>query len=106
MVSTLDSGSRGLSSRPGQVIVLCSWAKYFTLTAHLSTQEMGGGELSALWNVEGGGGNLAMNWHFIHRRVAPSRGGGRGGEEDGQLARIYSLASKADLLNEKTTIIV
>ena len=54
----------------------------------------------------GGGGNLAMNWHFIHRRVAPSRGGGRGGEEDGQLARIYSLASKADLLNEKTTIIV
>ena len=54
----------------------------------------------------GGGGNLAMNWHFIHGRVAPSRGGGRGGEEDGQLARIYSLASKADLLNEKTTIIV
>ena len=27
----------------------------------------------------GGGGNLAMNWHFIHGRVAPSRGGGRGG---------------------------
>ena len=48
-----------------------------------------------------------MNWHFIQGRVAPSRGGGGGGgEEDGQLARIYSLASKADLLNEKTTIIV
>ena len=29
-----------------------------------------------------------------------------GGEKDGQLAQIYSLASKADLLNEKTTIIV
>ena len=54
-----------------------------------------------------GGGTLAMNWHFIQGRVAPSRGGGGGGgEEDGQLARIYSLASKADLLNEKTTIIV
>ena len=53
----------------------------------------------------GGGGNLAMNWHFIQGRVAPSRGGGGGGEKDGQLAQIYSLASKADLLNEKTTII-
>ena len=85
MVSTLDSGSRGLSSRPGQVIVLCSWAKYFTLTAHLSTQE-------CKWVVAncqpyemlgGGGGNLAMNWHFIHGRVAPSRGGGRGGRRTG-----------------------
>ena len=32
MVSALDSGSRGPGSSPGRVIVLCSWAKYFTLT--------------------------------------------------------------------------
>ena len=88
--------------------MLCSWAKYCTLTALLSTQE-------CKWVVAncqpyemlgGGGGNLAMIWHFIQGRVAPSRGGGGGGEKDGQLAQIYSLASKADLLNEKTTIIV
>ena len=54
----------------------------------------------------GGGCNLAMNWHFIQGRVAPSQGGGGEGEKDGQLAQIYSLASKADLLNEKATIIV
>ena len=26
MVTALDSGARGLGSRPGLVIVLCSWA--------------------------------------------------------------------------------
>ena len=62
MVSTLDSGSRGLSSRPGQVIVLCSWAKYFTLTVFLSTQE-------CKWVVVNCQPyemlcNLAMNWYF------------------------------------------
>ena len=39
MVGVLDSGSRGLGSSPGQVIVLCSWARHFTLTVPLSTQE-------------------------------------------------------------------
>ena len=32
----------------------------------------------------GGGGNLAMNWHFIQGRVAPSRGGGGGGGGGGR----------------------
>ena len=39
MVSALDSGSRGPDSSPGRVIVLCSWAKHFTLTVPLSIQE-------------------------------------------------------------------
>ena len=39
VVSTLDSGSRGPGSSPGRVILLCSWAKHFTLTVPLSTQE-------------------------------------------------------------------
>ena len=39
MVSALDSGSRGPGLRPGRVIVLCSWARHFTLTVPLSTQE-------------------------------------------------------------------
>ena len=38
-VSALNYGSRGLGSRPGQVIALRSWAEYFTLTRPLSTQE-------------------------------------------------------------------
>ena len=32
MVSALDSGSKGPGSSPGRVIVLCSWARHFTLT--------------------------------------------------------------------------
>ena len=47
-----------------------------------------------------------MNWYFIQGRVAPSRGGGGGGKRTGNWLKFYSLASKADLLNEKTTIIV
>ena len=39
MVSALDSGSRGPGSNPDWVIVLCSWARHFTLTVPLSTQE-------------------------------------------------------------------
>ena len=38
-VSALNYGSRGLRSRPDQVIALRSWAEYFTLTRPLSTQE-------------------------------------------------------------------
>ena len=39
MVSGLDSGLRGPALSPAQVIVLCSWARHFTLTVSLSTQE-------------------------------------------------------------------
>ena len=39
MVSVLDSRSSGPGSSPGRVIVLCSWARHFTLTVPLSTQE-------------------------------------------------------------------
>ena len=38
MVSALDSGERGPGSSPARDIVLCSWAKHFTLTMPLSTQ--------------------------------------------------------------------
>ena len=36
VVSVLDSGLRGPGSSPDRVIVLCSWAKHFTLTVPLS----------------------------------------------------------------------
>ena len=39
MVSELDSGLRGPGSTPGCVVLLCSWARHFTLTVSLSTQE-------------------------------------------------------------------
>ena len=39
VVGTPDSELRGPGSSPGQVIVLCSWARHFTLTMPLSTQE-------------------------------------------------------------------
>ena len=39
VVSALDSGSRGSGSSSGRVTVLCSWARYFTRTLLLSTQE-------------------------------------------------------------------
>ena len=64
MVSALNSGARGLNSRPGQVKVLCSWAKNFILTVplSLSTQEykMGPGELS--WKPDG---MLEVNLHSM-----------------------------------------
>ena len=37
MVSVPESRSRGLGSSPGQVVVLCSWERHFTLTVPLST---------------------------------------------------------------------
>ena len=40
MVSALDSESRDPGSSPGRVIVSCSWARHFTLTVLLSTQEL------------------------------------------------------------------
>ena len=39
MVSALDSGSKGPDSSPSQAIVLCSWARKFTLTVPLSAKE-------------------------------------------------------------------
>ena len=36
MASVLNSGSKGLGSSPGQVIVLCSWARHLTVTLCLS----------------------------------------------------------------------
>ena len=38
LVSPLDSGSRGPGSSPGRDIVLCCWARHFTLTVPLSIQ--------------------------------------------------------------------
>ena len=38
MVSELDSGASAPSSSPGRGIVLCSWARHFTLTVPLSIQ--------------------------------------------------------------------
>ena len=39
MVSAPDCSWRGPGSSPGRVIVLSSWARHFTLTVPLSTQE-------------------------------------------------------------------
>ena len=39
MVSTLDYGSRGLGSSPGRGHCVVFWARHFTLTVPLSTQE-------------------------------------------------------------------
>ena len=39
MVSTFDSRLKGLGSSPGRLIVLCSWARHFTLTVPFSTQK-------------------------------------------------------------------
>ena len=40
-VSALESLSRGLGLRPSQVIVLCPWAKHFTLSGSLSNWALG-----------------------------------------------------------------
>ena len=39
MVSVMENGSKALGSRLGRVIVLCSWAKHFTLQ---STRDLSG----------------------------------------------------------------
>ena len=38
VVNALDSGSSGVGSSLSQGTVLCSWARYFTLTVPLFTQ--------------------------------------------------------------------
>ena len=68
MVSELDSGSRGLGSSPGQVIVLCSWAKHFTLTVPLSTQEY-------KWVAANCQGNLTKCWVVACDGLASHPGG-------------------------------
>ena len=67
MVSALDSGSRGPGSSPGRVIVLCSWAKHFTLTVPLSTQEYR--------SINGYQGNLTKCWEVTCDGLASHPGG-------------------------------
>ena len=77
MVCALDSGSRGLGSSPGRVIALYSWARYFTLLVHLSTQEYKWvpancqGNLTKCWEVTCDGllshpGGVAMLLRSFH----------------------------------------
>ena len=67
MVSMLDSGLRGPGPSPGQIMLLCSWARDFTLTVPLSTQEYKWvpsncqGNLAKCWAGGGGGGLPAMD---------------------------------------------
>ena len=68
MVSALDSGSRGPGSSPGRVIVLCSWARRFTLTVPLSTQEY-------KWVAANCQGNLTKFWEVTCDGLAFHPGG-------------------------------
>ena len=61
MVSALGSGSRGLASTPGQVNVLCSWAKHFILSTKEQKYQ---GSLINWLEVEWGG-DLVMDQHPI-----------------------------------------
>ena len=67
MVSGLDSGPSGLGSSHGQGIVLCSWARHFTLKVPLSIQT-GTGELNA-----GSNPLITHSWGVNNCRCAPSR---------------------------------
>ena len=63
VVSALYSGSRGPGSSPGPPIVLCSWARHFTLTVPLSTQEY---IYSGVYGYRRNAGGLpAMYYHSI-----------------------------------------
>ena len=68
VVSALDSGSIGPGSSPGRVIVLCSWARRFTLTVPLSTQEY-------KWVPANCQGNLMKCWGVTCDGLAPHPGG-------------------------------
>ena len=68
MISALDSESRGPGSSPGRVIVLCSWAKHFTLTMPLSTQEY-------KWVPANCQGNLTKCWEVTCDGLASHPGG-------------------------------
>ena len=60
VVSVQDYGSKGPGSSPGRVIVLCSWARHFTLTVPLSTQEY-------KWEPANCQGNLTKCWGVTSR---------------------------------------
>ena len=68
MVGAMDSGSKGPGSSPGRVIVLCSWAKHFTLTVLLFTQEY-------KWVPAKCQGNLTKFWGATFDEVASHPGG-------------------------------
>lgn len=63
------SRSRGLGSRPGLAIVLCSWAKHFTCTMPLSTWECKWVPANFKENMignAGGGGGVTCNGIASH----------------------------------------
>ena len=62
-VGSLDSGSRGLGSSPGRVIVLCSCAKHFTFTVPLSTTGKLGSRSAPAVRPPG----LSTNFTFLSR---------------------------------------
>ena len=68
VVCTLDSRSRGPGSSPGWVTVLCSWARYFTLTVPLSTQEY-------KWVPANCRGNLMKCWEVTCDGLTSHPGG-------------------------------
>ena len=68
VVSALDSGWRGPGSSPSRVIVLCSWARHFTLTVPLSTQEY-------KWVPANCQGNLTKCWEVTCDGLAFHPGG-------------------------------
>ena len=67
-VSMLDTGSKGPGSSPGWVIVLCSWARHFTLTVPLSTQKY-------KWVPVNCEGNLTECWGATCEGLASHPGG-------------------------------
>ena len=95
MVSALDSGSEGPGSSPGRVIVLCSWARHFTLTVPLSTQEY-------KWVKENCQGNLKKCWEVdLGWTSIPSRG-----NSNRAFSRDVMSAILVYLNNEKSAILV
>ena len=63
VVSAVDSGARGLGSRPGRVIALCSWARRFTPTVPLSPQEFKQLPVNCQGNpMKCGGGGVTLGW--------------------------------------------
>ena len=68
MVSALASRSRCPCSSPGRVVVLCSWARHFTLTVPLSTQEY-------KWALPNCQGNQTKCWGVTCDGLASHPGG-------------------------------
>ena len=68
VVTVLDTGSRGPGSSPAGVIVLCSWARHYTLTVPLSTQEY-------KWVPVNCQGNLKKCWGLTCDGLASHSGG-------------------------------